>query len=389
MMSWELGSGMGHTGRLRPIVEHLQSRGASVHCLAIRDQDAAKHLPCPVEEAPWLKPPKREGTFWGGHLADTLAALGWSDPAHLHKAVGRWRVVLEKKQPNLLVMDSSPTAMLASLGLPMKRIWLANHWSTPPREHPLPDLQARFTDQTRPTPDTEPVVVNAINTCLEAQGQPTIQYLYELFDRADKSPMLSIPEIDPHGPRPNTKYLGVWGSQPGSAPPWSACSHGPNTPGIFAYLKPFPQRAATLKLLSETGLPVQVFAPLPDDSEKAAAHSESTQLYTSPIDWLAKQATTAFVLCHGGAGMTGRALQLGLPVLALPTSLEQTAVTMQASQTGACIGADIQNISSIGSALEQMFSDEKVFEAAEALGKKYEHYDPEKAAIKFADSLLA
>lgn len=390
LLAWELGAGMGHTSRLRPLAERWLVSGVCVTCLAIREKDAAKHLPCPVQEAPWLKPPKRDREVtWVGHLADTLAALGWDRAEHLRVAARRWREVLIQHPPDLLIMDSAPTAMLASLGLPMKRVWLGNHWSTPPRESPIPDLQQRLTGQKRPTPDTEPVVVEAINACLADQGQPAIAHLYELFDRADAAPMLSIPEIDPHGLRHNTEYLGIWGSQPGPAPPWPACKHGPDTPGVFAYLKPFPQRAATLRMLAETGLPVLAFTPRLSEAEAKAGHGGSIRLFTSPIDWLAKQQSTAFVVCHGGAGMTGRALQLGLPVMALPTSLEQTAVTIRASQTGACIGADIQNISSIGSALEQMFSDENVFEAAKALGKKYEQYDPEQAAKQLADRMLA
>lgn len=388
VLAWELGAGLGHASQLRPLAERFMASGAMVKCLAIRNEDAADHLPCVVEEAPWLKPPQRsKAVSWVGHLADTLAALGWSDAEHLRRATDRWRTRFEADRPDLLVMDCAPTALLASVGLPIKTFWLADHWSTPPRIRPIPDLQAKLTGLPRPIPDTEQTVVESINICLADQGQPPIGNLFELFDRADASPMLTIPEVDPHGPRPDTEYLGIWGSQPGPAPAWPPCSHGPNTPGIFAYLKPFMNRAATLKLLAETGLPVLAFTPDLSEAEAQAVQSGSIQAFTSPIDWLAKHQSTAFIVC-GGAGMIARAMQLGLPVLALPMSLEQTAVTVRASQTGACIGADIQDISSIGSALEQMFRDENVFDAAQSLGKKYKRYDPEQAAIRFADSLL-
>ena len=389
IIAWELGSGMGHTGRLRPLIDRFLASGLAVQCLAIREKDAARQLPCPVEEAPWLKSPPRDGISWIGHLADSLAALGWQKPDHLKKSVDRWREVLIAKRPDVLVMDSAPTAMLASLGLPIMTVWLANHWSTPPRTNQILDLQSRLTGKPRSIPDTEPSVVDAINACLVDQDQVPIAHLYELFDRADVTPMLTIPEIDPYGPRADTEYLGIWGRQPGAAPPWAPCKHGPDTPGIFAYLKPFSHRGATLKLLAETSLPIQAFTPKLSKAEADSIQGDSIQCFTSPIDWLVKQQSTAFIVCHGGAGMTGRAIQLGLPILSLPTSLEQMAVTMRASQTGACVGADIQNISSIGSALEQMFSDESLFEAAGALGKKYEQYNPEQAAMELADTLLA
>lgn len=382
---------MGHTTLLKPLAKRMVSLGHEVDCLAIRNEDAARHLPCPVEEAPWLRPPKRSNTQapWIGHLADTLATLGWDQVDHLREAVGRWRAVLIEHKPDLVVMESAPTALLASQGLPMKRARLASHWNTPPRASPLPDLQTQLGGLDRPIPDTEPAVVTAINACLTEQHQPTIASLYELFDRVDNSVMLCIPEIDAHGHREKTEYLGGWGYQTGHAPPWPACQHGPNTPGVFAYLKPFTHRRATLQLLADTGLPVQVFTPELTSAEADTITAKNIELFTSPIDWIAKQTTTAFIVCHGSIGMTSRALTLGLPMLSIPTTLEQTAVTVRASQTGACIGADIQNITSIGSALEQMFSDQHVFKAAERMGKKYESFDPDQTALAYTDRLLA
>lgn len=87
--------------------------------------------------------------------------------------------------------------------------------------------------------------------------------------------------------------------------------------------------------------------------------------------------------------MTGRAFQLGLPVMALPASLEQSAVAARASETGACIGADPRNIAAIGRALGQMICDEAVLDAAEGLAEQYAGFDPDQAAIALADQLIA
>lgn len=388
ILAWELGAGMGHTSRLRPIADRMLASGIEVVCWAIREQDAARQLPCPVESAPWLKPPERASTPWVGNLSDTLAVLGWNDPEHLRQAVGRWRAVLEAQMPDLLVMDSAPTALLASLGLPIKRVWLANHWSTPPRIRPMPDLQAQITGKVRPVPDTEPAVVRAINACLTEQRQAKIKHIYELFDRAEFSPMLSIPEIDPHGPRPETEYLGVWGNQPGPAPPWPPCSYGPDTAGVFAYLKPFPQRAALLKLLAETRLPILAYTPGLTDHESEAARGGAVHLFSQPIDWLAIAQDTAFIICHGSAGMTGQALQLGLPVLALPTSLEQAAVARQAAKSGAVVVADLTDVQSLGNGLHAMLTATSIITAADKLANQYAGYDPNAAANQLADKII-
>jgi|GEM_PF-2723606 len=344
-------------------------------------------LPCPVEEAPWLKAPKRESQPWIGHLADTLAALGWSDPGHLQEAVGRWREVLIDHAPDLLAMESAPTALLASFGMPMRRVWLANHWSTPPRVSPLPDINSRITGLARPVPDTEPAVVESINGCLADQDQPPIANLYELFDRADDSMMLSISEIDPHSPRSDTEYLGVWWYRSGYSPPWPSCDHGPDTPGIFAYLKPYPHRLATLRLLAETGLPVLAYAPNMNRLENGYFYGENLCLVDKPIDWLNKRETTAFVVCSG-ADSVAQAIQCGIPVLVLPMSLEQLAVAQQASQSGSAVLADFRDIQSISHGVQKMLLDESITTEAERLGEKYASYNPDEASKQLADRMI-
>ena len=389
IFAWELGGGMGHATRLRPIVEHLQDRGAEVKCLAVRHQDAARLLPCPVEPAPRLTPPARASMPRIAHLADSLIWLGWDQRPLLRSAVARWRAVLEAEKPDALVMDCAPTALLAAQGLPMRLAWLANGWSTPPDIRPIPDILERFTAKPRDVPDTEPQAVVSINACLADLGQDAVVSLADLMKRADLSPMLSIPEIDPHGPRPGVQYLGVWGRQPGATPPWPPCANGPGTAGIFAYLKPFPRRAAILELLARTGRPTLAYTPRLNQAEAKAASGGAVGLFDRPIDWLAMARDAAFIVCHGSSGMTGHAIQMGLPVLAIPLSLEQLAVSAQAASKNAAAIAMPDDERSIAHALHRVQFDESIAKACQSLRQRYADYKPDQAAERLACQILA
>ncbi len=388
LFAWELGAGIGHATRMRPLAEQAMAAGLGVKCLAIRRADAAALMPCPVDEAPWLRAPRHKSPPHIGHLADTLAALGWSDPDHLQEAVRRWRDTLERERPAVLVMDSAPVALLASQSLPIRRVWLADGWNTPPNHSPLPDLTEPVMGLARPVADTEPDVVASINTVLDAYEQPPIDRLYDLFARVQCSAMLTLEELDPHGPRPNTHYRGVWGVQPEAMPVFPASTLGADVPGVFAYLKPFPQRAATLRLLASSGLPTLVFAQGATEVERASIRGGAVRLLDRPVDWCRAADQLAFVVCHASPAMTGLALQYGVPVVGIPLSLEQTAIAKRAAQSGAVIEAHHADAESIRSAMHRVLTDEAVIESAQRFAKQYANLQPDQEANRLGDEII-
>jgi hypothetical protein len=373
---------------MRPLVERLQASGYSVKCLATRKSEAAKVLPCAVEQAPGLFPMLGGSRPYIGHLADTLASLGWGRPGHLSKAVGYWRKRLMREQPRVLMLESAPTALLAAQGLPIQTMWLADQWNTPPSGRSAPDMRALLTGHPRPIAETEPGVVTSINSCLANVKERPIKWLADLFGLANQQAMLAIPEIDPHGPREGVEYLGMWGAHKGDPPAWPTSRQGLDTSGIFAYLKPFPLRADTFKMLAECGHTVLAYAPNPTGNEIAAAKSGAIDLMSSPVAWEAVASQATFIVCNG-ANTIAQSLQKGLPVLALPLSLEQYAVATRAAKTGAVAVASPDNAHSIDSGLQRILNDDSIPAAARRLKKIYEDYDPEVAASRLGDQIVA
>lgn len=387
LFAWELGGGLGHVLRMRPLVQRLAERGYSCSCLAIRHEDTAKHLPCPVEEAPWLRFTGRTGKPWVGHIGDTLAALGWSDPGHLSRAVGRWREVLEQKRPDMLVMDSAPVALLASQGLPIKRVWLADAWNTPPQHRPLPDMRERLLNEHREVADTEPGVVHAVNQVLAETQLASIENLSGLFRRAEFSAMLAMAELDPFGPRADTVYRGVWGVHAGAVPDWPTSRLGPGAPGVFCYLNPFVGRHKVVRLLAATGLPTIAMMPNLQPTELAEAKGASVTLIDQPIDASRLFDQCAFVVGQGSPTFTGLALKAGVPSVAIPQSLEQLAIARAAEQTGAVAVAHATKPETIRQAMHRVLTDPRPSQAAKTIAQRYTELNPEQAAICLADEI--
>src|SRR5471032_1719050 len=116
LLGWELGLNFGHIARLLPLAEGLKARGHSV-LVAVRDIPAAAKVLGPTGisfvQAPFhvkgIPLPNRQSSY-----ADILLAQGWADRSALWGLVQGWLNLFQLYQPDLVVLDHSPTARLAT-----------------------------------------------------------------------------------------------------------------------------------------------------------------------------------------------------------------------------------------------------------------------------------
>ena len=111
--AWELGGGLGHAGRIKPLAQEAMRRGHRVS-LSLRDlvhTDALlRDLDVPRLQAPvWLH--KVHGVPDPQvSLAEILLTCGYLDADALQGLFVGWRGLLTQLQPDLLVADYAPTA---------------------------------------------------------------------------------------------------------------------------------------------------------------------------------------------------------------------------------------------------------------------------------------
>lgn len=333
LICWELGSGWGHVGVLRPLARELLSRGYRV-TLAARELGRAAPtfagMNVRVLQAPCL-PPRPKLPFERVEcFAHVLANVGYDDPSNLVAMVAGWRGLFELVRPDLVVAEYAPTALLALRGTGVPRAAMGTGFSLPPDVTPLPALVGlgRSTPPRQQVERDEAAVLRSVNQALRAwRGRP-MERLANLFhDEVAATVLRTYEELDPFAPRPGIRYGGTWPSEGGDPPLWPAG----NGPKVFVYLRQCPARDALLAELRRLGTPTLV-APEGFAAPGEAERTEGPNLRVArrPLDITRVAATCDLGVLNGGHNALAAMLLASRPCLLLPQHLEQHLIARQA-----------------------------------------------------------
>ncbi len=127
VFAWEFGGGLGHIQYDLPLAKELQVRGHEVICIMKHVIDAGRILGqhgIKVIQAPvWqVKVKKLENTY---NFAETLFNQGYLVEDGLSCMTKAWRNLFDFINPDLLIADHAPTALIAARGLEHKNhtVW--------------------------------------------------------------------------------------------------------------------------------------------------------------------------------------------------------------------------------------------------------------------------
>ena len=192
VMAWELGGGMGHVVPLSQIAQALVARGHDVH-FVLRDlsgaaealRGLARHPQVRLWQAPvWLA--QLTGAPLPVSYAELLFRAGYLDARRLSGLADAWRSLFDALQPQLLVADHAPTALLAARGRPMARALVGTGFFVPPATTPMP----AFRDWDRPDAarlaQSEARALASCNALLASWQQPPMDTLQILGGRKEK-----------------------------------------------------------------------------------------------------------------------------------------------------------------------------------------------------------
>jgi len=386
VFAWELGENHGHLWRLLPIALALQSRGHEV-VFGLKSMASAQRYLAP-HGLRWFACPTPAGvTALEREIAtyaDMLATCGATQPDLLGGMVQAWQHLYAALQPDLVVIEHAPLALLAAKRAGICSVQVGTGFTIPPTLSPAPCFRPWEASAAEARAQTQAAVERTIQALFEPPHTLTTLLT------ADHTRLLTLPELDHYAAwRPSgTPFLGpVPEPDEGEWVQWSQ----PDKPHVFAYLQAQPWLDAVLTALEASG--AEVIAVIPDSSAELASRYPGLRLYQRPVRLTPLLDGCTLAITHAGHGTALNCLLAGVPMLMLPLHIEQLMVTERVAATGAGVGLLPAYVETgFAQVLHNALSHSTYRDAARAVAARYHGLSRERAlqeVVGLIENLLA
>ena len=390
VMAWELGGGLGHMVPLSQVARPLLAAGHTVHMVLADLSNAraalgalAGHERLHLWQAPtWISP--LFGSSEPASYAELLFRAGYLDARRLSGLVEGWGTLLDQLRPDLLLVDHSPTALLAARGRTLRTAQFGTGFFIPVMESPIPSYREWEPVPRHRVERSESLVLQTCNTILAERGQPQLDQLRDLF-RCDETFLVTVPELDhfEHRARdPDQHYYGSLASASHGKP-----AHWPAGPGpaVFVYLKSEYRGLGEVLKRLKAG-PWRVLAYIPGLTQTTVAETSGPNLrvVVDPVDMDEVCRSCDAVLCQSGSGTVATALQAGKAVVMLPMHMEQLLFARRVQALGAGLYLTEDRIDRLENCLQRVLTQQSFTEAASAFARRYAWPDGNRVAETIA-----
>ena len=329
----------------------------------------------------WL--PRLAGLPPAATFAELLFRFGYLDPDGLLGIVRAWRGLFDLLQPNLLIADHAPTALLAARGIDMRKAQFGNGFAVPPRISPMPPFRTWEKIETRRIEQSENKALATANHVLQRLNLTQLKTFGELFE-LDEDFLCTWQELDHYPQRPTAHYWGptmllgegaqlVWPIGDGKR--------------IFAYLKgDYPYLEPVLQALD--ALPNPTLAYVSGISPVLVSRYQSANLTFSsqPVGMDAARHQADLIVCHGGDATVSAALLAGKPLMVLPMHAEQYGTALNVERLGAGLNVAPENYKPDYRRLfKRLLSEASFSRQAQAFAERYRGFDSEVQIEQIAD----
>jgi UDP:flavonoid glycosyltransferase YjiC (YdhE family) len=378
VLTWELGSNLGHLARLLPLAIRLKNRGHSP-LLVTRDLGLAAKV---FAEAgiPFIQAPVAttvaHPTQQAGSYAEILWNQGWADRPQLWGMVQGWANLFRMFQPAVAVLDHSPTAILAARVTATPAVLIGTGFELPPSENPIPWFAQSEVSEAKILEAERRVLANA-NWILDAMTLRPMLALRELFD-ADRRFLTTFPELDHYGPRLNEKYVGPIGELSGGEhmmwPSPSGCR-------IFAYLRPgTASNPVILRALTATKAAVVCFLPGAPAELVESFSTDHFKIASRPVRLAGLFDSADLCVSYAPSGTVTLALLKGVPQLMMPQHPEAQLTALRVTEMGAGLTmSDTDDESEVTHLLQRLLRESTFKACAGEFAQKYHDFDAARA----------
>lgn len=352
---WELGTELGHLSHLRLPIEVALEQGHEVFVAARethRIGQALGVLPITILQAPFKTSVAIDSQMAFLSYTHLLARQCFSSTGELDSLLRAWIEIFDLVRPDVVLFESSPTALVASHGYAFHKVLVGNGFAIPP-DTGLPF--APFVN----TPKTAEVwaglcaddakVTALINTALQRLGKPVFHDLAAIFRQAGHQFLTSWPVLDHFGARVGARYLGVAALVNKSHPRWPATG----CPKVLGYLQYFPAIEVLLRDLQSSGVCALLLVrglPAVIRQQYASASIAFTEEFVD-LQVVASQA--AWVVHHGNHSTMATFMLAGVPQFVIPRHQEQLFGSLRLVSAG-CAAMAFQDQSAFSAAINAM-----------------------------------
>ena len=389
LLTWELGGGLGHCVKLAPVAAGLVARGHLVYFAAhdvataqrVLQNPRVKYLQSPfVAKQPQISHQTR--TF-----AQVLEEVGFGDDQSLRALITSWRNLFDLIQPQLIICEHSPSALLAGRWTDTQMAVIGTGFSLPPNISPLPDLCPWLDPPTIDLAVNESRMLDRMNQLLARDHLPQLDRLSQLYADVQDSFLLTFQELDHYPGRGAAQYLGCWAPSGGMEPEWPV-GKGPR---VFAYLK-----SQTLSFRLDVALavmrelPIRTLAYVPAASKRILSfQSRSLRISTEPVRIPDALNQCDLAVLNGTAGTATQCLLAGLPLVTVPIYLEQLTFCRRVVELGAGVITNPNRLELLAARVWRVLQTNSYRSAARAFADRYASFDPEQTKLRVIDRVDA
>lgn len=371
--AWELGAAFGHATACAALAGTLEARGHT-SAFFFRELAQLASLPGAAGHEAFQAPVSRlEAEAPPVSYADILLGCGYREPANLRSLLSRWIELLGAWNPDLVVADSAPTALLAARVLGLKRVAYGNGFAIPPRGSPLPPFRIDRAVDAAQVAASDTHALATVNRVLADRGAEPLAALAQQFE-TDEDFLCTFPELDHYGSRPRAGYWGPrYNVDTGSVAGWS---YGEGKRVALYMRNEVPQLDAVIDAIVASGSRVAAFVPGLDAARRARLRSAKRVVADAPMRLQPLLENCDLFVSEGGDTAAG-ALMSGVPQLVCPTQYEQSITALRLEQVGSALwlAPDAQTRDA-SAALGRMLDDPRFKVNARGYASRYGSFSP-------------
>jgi hypothetical protein len=365
LFAWEIGGGRGHIVKLARVARAVKGRGFDIRAHLVRLEHAREIAPYCTSVTACTRLPERlpgrdhrSSTSYG----DWLRRFHFDDHDVISAAIERWRKVIKTERADIVVVDQSPSAVLAARSLQVPVVRIGVPVTTPPAGMPRFPAYVPGADRENYSEDE---LRRAVNRAIDPYGLPSLSALPEI-SVCDDDIAATIPPLDGYGEWRDRQIVppihGDW-TEPGER----------RREEVFVYLSTFDRfEPAILAAIGTLKLPTRVVLAGHPELSAAAAGWRNATVESQPLPPAEIARRTRVIVHAGNHGTTCLGLRAGIAHVTISQSVEHVFDGRQIEKlgTGFCLQSSRWTVPNIQTAIYEAWESSAMTERAIELARE-------------------